>query len=1300
MRLKRLELFGFKSFADRTVFEFGGNTLTGVVGPNGCGKSNVVDSVRWVLGEQRPTSMRGAEMTDVIFKGSASRPSLSVAEVTLILDNAQGVLEGHGAEVAITRRVFKSGEGEYLLDGEKVRLKDVREMLFDTGLGSRGYSVLEQGKIDAVLSVNPLERRRIFEEAAGISRYRQRKIETELRLKRVADDMTRLGDVLGELSTRVRSLKIQAGKAERFVEAKAQWTRERTRYFKHRVWLLTRDVDARAAALDALDARAAALKEQRSRSETDVAERERERNALAAEVDRLVQESGRLAGDGRALDERRAHVQSRVASANSAFASERERAGVLERTLAERRAEIEALARAVEALREQNRGVQERSDGESRALRELEIAWREVRANCERQNDAVLALLHQRTEAENRVRTLAESRGPAAERGERIAERVEQARAAVSDMQRAEAAALADLTDSQAAQQGQDQLRRELAQNMAETAAEVAAIDKEKNSLELERTRAQSRIEFLLDRERDLEELSKAARRVLESVQKSAQPCTSDELIGLVADHLRTDTEHARALDAVLGLRGGALVARDRESALKVAAWLKSSEAGQVGLVLPNGVARADRRAPEELGSDEQGLVDGRLRDHVRCASEYAVLADLLCGDVLVARDLSSALVLVERHPERRCVTREGEFVDAAGIIGGARSLAQGAVGRRSSAADLRREVERSTRDIQALDARRAELALERTKMQKEWERSSQELEARRQARAQAESALSTARARLRDLEAALRALESESGALGAETERIERELAARRTELDDLRAAFEAENEKLGELELSRRELEEQREERARASSQADVEAARTRTELEGSLQRQRDLERACADNQAELERATRLCDEHAEALRAGAIEAEELAHKCGEILEERGRLDGRLRAQREAASGGHDAIEAMRKRVELVTRELENASQELGDERLAAQRLELERAELLRRAQDELALEANALLHEFTPEPELTESAALEALDREVRECKARLDKIGPVNVEAVAELSEAGARLDFLETQRRDLAESRDALMETVRTIDAESKRLFLETFEEVRTNFQRIFRQLFGGGRADVQLEEGLDVLDAGVEIVARPPGRELLSIGLLSGGQRTLTALALLFAVFEARPSPFCILDEVDAALDDANVDRFLAMLDGFRQSTQFIVVTHNKGTMSACESLYGVTMETKGVSRQVSVELGDVDRWAKPVDPDSAGATEARSDSSVPPAIDPEIDSESGEPVVELVPTLVDGAGELRAPKPLRRAERRARAKPERDIVPPSGAEIPSAPNGDVLHARKLLDGRASETTV
>jgi chromosome segregation protein len=333
----------------------------------------------------------------------------------------------------------------------------------------------------------------------------------------------------------------------------------------------------------------------------------------------------------------------------------------------------------------------------------------------------------------------------------------------------------------------------------------------------------------------------------------------------------------------------------------------------------------------------------------------------------------------------------------------------------------------------------------------------------------------------------------------------------------------------------------------------------------------------------------------------------------------------------------------------VEAVTRELERRGEELSRSRLEEQRLELELSEILRRAEEELGLAPAALSQGFREEPALLEPGALEALDAEVREHKARLEKIGPVNMEAMAELSEVSTRLQFLCTQRDDLAAARSSLDETVRTIDGESRRLFEETFAQVAENFGRIFRQLFGGGRAEVKLEEGADVLEAGVDIVARPPGREMLSIGLLSGGQRTLTALALLFAVFEARPSPFCILDEVDAALDDANVDRFLAMVGGYRKTTQFVVVTHNKGTMGACDALYGVTMETKGVSRQVSVELAEAERFAARAGVPPGLASDVRTVRARG-----ELDQESGERVVEVlassVPSAEDGANPAREP--------------------------------------------------
>lgn len=1247
MRLRRLELFGFKSFADRTVFEFGDNSLTGVVGPNGCGKSNVVDSVRWVLGEQRPTSMRGAEMTDVIFKGSSSRPGLSVAEATLILDNESGHLAGRGPEVSITRRVFKSGEGEYLLDGQKVRLKDIREMLYDTGLGSRGYSVLEQGKIDAVLSANPLERRRIFEEAAGISRYRQRKVETELRLKRVADDMARLDDVIGELATRLRSLKIQAGKAERYAEAKNEWANERTRLSRHRLFVLDRDLAALRAELARLDAHAQELRGEREHAEGDVETRERERSALVAEIERLLSEIGRVSGDGRALDERRAQLSGRIASWQASARDEAQRAEKLAALLAERSAEVEQLATERAELGERSAQAQTTLRERAAALRELDQAYRERRAEVEKQNELVLGVLRERTDAENRTRSLTEARGPAAERGQRALERLTAARQQSGDLRALETQSGERATDTQAQLAAHEELRKDLARRMGDVAAQVTQLEREKNQLELERAKAQSRVEFLLARERDLEELAQGARRLLKGVEANAGPIGADELVGLVADHVRTDTRHARALDAVLSARGGALVVRDAAAAAKVAAWLKSSQAGTLALGFAAGAALAPRADDTAFDAEALALVEGKLRARVETDAACARLADHLLDGVWVARDLAAAFALVERFPHLRFVTRDGEYVDAALLHAGGREVTQGAVGRRSTAAELAGEIEGFSARIADLEARRGELARERIALQKDWERTSQELEQRRRALSEAQTDLATARARLRDLAAAERALELEANAVAAETQRIEAELERETSRLAAARTRFEAENARLSELDAQRVAQEERKEALAREANQSDIAAARARAELDGVARRHADLERALAEARTEHERAVRLAAEQSESAKQGAAEIEELAQKCTELLEVRAELEEKVAVLRVRAEGGRDAIDGSRRRAEHVTRALEETSARLADQRLAEQKLALERADVLVRAQEELALDEIALRDGFEPENELTEGAALAALEEHVRELRARLDKIGPVNLEAVGELQEVATRHDFLHTQRADLETSRAQLDEAVRTIDSESKRLFLDTFETVRGNFQRIFRQLFGGGRADVQLEEGVDVLEAGVEIIARPPGRELLSIGLLSGGQRTLTALALLFAVFEARPSPFCLLDEVDAALDDANVERFLQMLDGYRQTTQFVVVTHNKSTMTACQSLYGVTMETKGVSRQVSVELSDLDRWTHgaPAAPANARAVRA-----------PAVDAESGEPVVEIVPAT------LERHVPARRAVQRALA--------------------------------------
>ncbi len=1245
MRLKRLEVRGFKSFADRTDFDFD-TDLTGIVGPNGCGKSNVVDAVRWVLGETRPTSMRGAGMTDVIFKGSASRPPLSVAEITMVVDNSEGEIPERAAEVAITRRLYKSGEGEYLIDGERVRLKDVRDMLFDTGLGSRGYSVLEQGRIDAVLSANPTQRRSIFEEAAGISRYRQRRHETGLRLKRVEQDVTRLDDVMGELRTRVRSLKIQAGKAERYVTAKAEWTEGRGAWLRHRLARLDAELSELSPELDRLEGELEQLRGLRADCDAEVSEREDERSAIVAELDRASGDSGRLASELSTLDERKSQLALRVTSWRASATEEAERAAVLVQQLDARRTEEKQLAEELATIGEAFAEAEQIAGGVAARARELDRDYKVARKASEEQNEIVLGKLRERTAAQNAQRHIEGAQGPAEGRHARAAERLEEMDGVLADVGAELERARDHVTASEAEVAAADEALSKAASNVEGTEAALATTDERIRGRELERAQLQARIESLLDREAELATLSEGTRHLLEAVEGGDGPCQSEQILGILADHFSIDLRLARALDVALEGKAQRLVAADAHVALDLLAWMRDQEHGQVGLVVPRGIGAPDCPTPGDFALFARyGMaIEGRLSERVQCDEAMAPLAEALLCDVVIVSDLDLAMELVGREPGWRFVTPAGELVDASGIVGGHRELSHGAVGRRSSAASLAGKVDELDHLLEG-DAEEAAALEERLGEERTLAGvAADERERVRRELSDLEGTARAARARLADRQAARAEHDHEVATAQAEIARLAGELARAHLAREEAEGEFELENGRLEELEKGRHALEEERAALAKEVSRAEVEVTRLRGERQALGRRIDDLSRRVQEDEDEIARARgRERNYEANAVQ-GEREGEVIAEQVAVLAREREQLEDELTVLREREKGGAERIREVRERAEQVQLALDAAGERLGETRLSCQRFEMSRTELTGRAHEELELEPHDLREGFEPDPELESDEAMDALGQRVAELREKLEKIGPVNVEAVHELEDVQGRLDFLEGQSKDLAEARRSLNQTIAKIDAETRRLFLETFEEVRSGFQRIFRQLFGGGKADLILEPEVDVLEAGIDIMARPPGREMLSIGLLSGGQRTMTALALLFAVFEARPSPFCVLDEVDAALDDANIDRFLGMLETFLSTSQFIVVTHNKGTMSACDSLFGVTMQTKGVSSFVAVELDDVEEFAPG---ETTGKARELDDEPPSPRSGP-ADQPAGEPIVELTPAraLTDGSVE------------------------------------------------------
>ncbi|QDU67068.1 chromosome segregation protein SMC [Engelhardtia mirabilis] len=1233
MRLKRLELFGFKSFADRTVLDFP-HAFTGIVGPNGCGKSNVVDAVRWVLGETRPTSMRGGEMTDVIFKGSTSRPAVSVAEVTLVVDNTCGTIPAHGAEVAVTRRVFRSGEGEYEIDGSRVRLKDVRDLLFDTGLGSRGYSVLEQGKIDAVLSANPHDRRAIFEEAAGVSRFRQRRKETESRLKRVDQDLERLDDVVGELESRVRSLKVQAGRARTWVEVRDEWRERGVKLAQHQLLTLDGALSTTDEELLEVDAVLAGLREQRESAEHDLAEREAEQAQLAGRVDEAGAALSEVSGELLTLDERSRQLSARVDAWRATAEAEARRVDELGERLGLRGAELEA----ARAEREQATSDAERAESALEelggAFREAARRYREARHQSEEQSKRVNGLIHDKASAYNAARQLESSLGPLTERAERAEVRLTELRERLAAARQEWTSAEGALAEAEGACTAAQEEHAELTAGLQRLRETESGCKEERRRIEVERAALRSRVEALLDWERERESLDAGARSLLEG----QGPIDADVLGGLLADHVHTTPEYARALDAALGLSAEAIVLQDESEAAAIGAWLKEREIGQARLVVPGGLNRGNcEPVIPEVSIDLREHVHGLLLEHVRVSTELIPVAHLLLCDCILVSDLESALALTEELPGWRLVTPEGDLVDATGVLAGYREVQQGAVGRRAQAAELESEAA-------ALDTRLDELAVEEERARAEREAlevrltaAAEAVERARAAYASATSRLRTAEVRTGDAERGLGDAEAESVGLIDERARAEERLVELRREHEHAERAFELENSRLEELEKSRHAIEAERDETGREEHRARVEMTRAREQAQALERRLSDLGRVVEELQLEIERARRLARENESQAEEGGEESQAIGARRAELEIERSAAAEELERRRNEERSGRERIDTLRRGADVVTRELEGLMARRGERQLDRQRAELSREELLRRSEDDFKLDAEALREDFEPSPELLEAEHLEALEVDVLELKRKLDRLGPVNLEAVEELEGVAERLEFLTTQRSDLIEAKSELVSTLETINSESERLFLEAFEEIRGHFRTIFRQLFGGGKADVELAEGEPVLEAGIEITARPPGRETLPIGLLSGGQRTMTALALLFAVFKSRPSPFCVLDEVDAALDDANVGRFLSMLDGFVADTQFIVVTHNKGTMAASDMLYGVTMETKGVSRNVSVELSDVDNFVPEAIGDARAAAQSHADTSAAAAQVGDEDADD-EPVVELAP--------------------------------------------------------------
>ena len=1179
MRLKELEIQGFKSFPDKTKITIG-EGITGVVGPNGSGKSNISDSIRWVLGETSSKQLRGSgKMEDVIFGGTQSRGAMGFASVALTIDNSDHGLDMDADEVTIGRRYYRSGESEYSINGQNVRLKDVYELLLDTGIGRDGYAIVGQGRIAEIVGAKSAERREIFEEASGIAKYRYRKNEAERRLEAAEGNLERLRDILGELEKRVGPLKRDSEKAQQFLELS-----ERRKSLEVTLW-----VDAIRRANDT-------VRDQQRKFEAAQADYERlsrqldefdeKSAALREEAQQLVLQVEQANADIRAVTEANAGSESEIAvlkneSEHSRFRID-EATGELERA-GQGRQSIETEAAGHKAAIEKLHGEVAALDARVAELRaELRALEERAAASGQRRDviDAAIARLQDTaTAAKVRAASAQSAKEAAAQRlneaKQQAVELENSAAAAEEEKRRAERR----LKDAEEAVTRNDNIKAGLKLKLESRRRQQAEAADALQKADKERSNTSQRIHILEDLERNMDGYQQSVKAVM----RAAAGRRLRGIIGPVAGILTVEKGYETAIETALGFALQNIVVEDQGCARAAIGFLKDERAGRATF-LPVDTVQGSRFTGRLTGTAEVAA------DLVKCDPRYQHIIDNLLGRIIVVEDLSEASTVAKNLGYRnRIVTLDGQVINAGGsFTGGSTARSVGVFSRKQELDELRtrlvklekkradaeKELEARKAEVDNLTAQlsgaeaegmnasserlRASLELDRlTAAVAQHEENTRSLAAEIEAQqaavtqnetacAEAEAAQGKAEAELNTYNAELAELGESTGSLTAERERITNELSenqmqrlANEKDIGLHEAALEGLQSRTGEAEARAREL------------NAAIEAAKAK--IEANALKIAEIERTRGENKEKIAAA----EETIRTANAARMEKEAAVARLGQenraLTDERERMSGemaRLAERRTAAEN-----------------ELNDTNTKLWEEYQLT------------------AGEAKELCVEFE---------SLTELRRSVAEVRGKIRGLGNVNVGAIEEYKEVKERYDFLKAQVTDVEKAKSELTRMIAELCSEMEELFTTSFKQINTHFQQIFKELFGGGHARLYLSDESNVLESGIEIEVSPPGKVIKNLSALSGGEQALVAISIYFAILNVNPAPFCFLDEIEAALDDVNVARYAQYLRRMTDHTQFIVITHRRGTMEAADVLYGVTMQEDGVSKILRLDLDKV----------------------------------------------------------------------------------------------------------
>jgi len=1189
MRIKEVELVGFKSFVDKTRFEFD-EGISGVVGPNGCGKSNIVDAVRWCMGEMSAKSLRGGEMQDVIFNGTETRKPMGMAQASIIFSCEDGVFptgyEGM-TEIQVTRRLYRSGESEYLINKRPCRLKDIVDLFLDTGIGSRAYAIIEQGEISRITDAKPLERRQLIEEAAGISKYRVKRDEALRKIEATQTNLHRVNDILFEIQRTLNSLKRQAAKAERYHEFKAELKElDLELAAREKVFLAQQaentqrelrklgDMRQQAATkLETEDARLAALR-------LEVMEHEKAINAATEKVAGLRDEVRHAESQRDLLTRDIEHLESQITLWQEDTEVARDRLAALDQEIAATDALLQQLTGELAAAEAELQSRQQALQGAVSRRRQLdrdaEAARNELLGLAGRCASLDQAQHHHRDNREAAGTKLAELSRQRQEAERSIAE----TEATATQTQQA----LSDLQVKRNEQEIELKGKRERLAGLQQT---VETRQKKFNTVKDAYGKTRVRLESLEEMQRNLEGYQFGVRKIMEAVRQKSGPFNgrSQSILGIMAEKIEVEPRYEAALEAVLGDRLQSVFVADQDMGVTAAGYLKAEQAGR-GSFVPL-VPRRGR--PVNLPDSTLSQSLGTLSSHVTVQDEYRQAAETMLDNYLVVEDLPQAIRLHNQNGYTGAfVTLDGEMVDSAGVITGGHpgAAASGLLQKKREIAELRQLSEKQLEIFQKAEKEYYAAEGMISHLQGVITQGQQALDENRLAIAETSGELKRLNQEIARRRNEIQSLAEQSARLESERERLERQSKEDALRLAEVEKALAAARDQADEKTAAQQALASEIDSRQKAVTEALLAVGELRQKQQAASLQRRSL---VAAHQETTGLAAKRLEQIEHARQTQNRHREKIGVLTKGLTEQLQVLDAAERAAvavREGVDEQIARVEQAEKDLKLLRRDMEGYEKEIHAADLTMSEIAIKRDHLAEKLNEKYELNL-----EDVAAPSDTEEVDTATLKERAQEINRRIASMGEVNPNAVTEYNEQNERFTHFTTQKQDLEQAIDDLKKAIAKINKTSKERFVETFELINHKFSEVMPTLFGGGLARLVLTEPDKPLESGIDIVVRPPGKRLTNVTLLSGGEKAMTSIGLIFSIFLVKPSPFCVLDEVDAPLDDENVFRFNKLVDQMASHSQVVLITHNKATMEVADRLFGVTMQEKGVSKVVSVHL-------------------------------------------------------------------------------------------------------------